>query len=55
MLRPSIVISLFLIVLPSLAFAAPASQPAQDAWPLYAQAIQRIDTGDKAKIWSPAA
>ena len=55
MLRPSIAVSLFLTLLPSLAFAAPASQPAQDAWPLYAQAIQRIDEGDKAKIWSPAA
>jgi len=55
MLRPSIAFSLFLTLLPSLAFAAPATQPAQDAWPLYSQAIQRIAEGDKARIWSPAA
>lgn len=55
MLRPSIAISLFLILLPSATFAAPASQPSQDAWPLYSQAIERIAQGDKAKIWSPAA
>lgn len=55
MLRPSISLSLFLTLLPSLAFAAPATQPAQDAWPLYSQAIQRIAQGDRARIWSPAA
>lgn len=55
MLRRSISLSLFLTLLSSLAFAAPATQPAQDAWPLYSQAIQRIDEGDKAKIYGPAA
>ena len=55
MLRPSIALSLLLFLLPSVIFSAPASQPAQDAWPLYSQAIQRIDEGDKAKIWGPAA
>ena len=55
MLHRSILFSLFLSLPSSLALAAPPSQPSEDAWPLYSQAIQRISEGDKAKIYSPAA
>ena len=34
--------------------AAPASSPAADAWPLYKQAIARIEEGHRSNIMSPA-
>lgn len=51
----SIAFSLFLSLLSCLASAAQSSQPSQDAWPLYSQAIQRIAEGDRANTYSPAA
>jgi hypothetical protein len=55
MLRRSIPLSIFLSLLSSFAWAAPASQSAQDAWPLYSQAIHRVAQGDRQNIISPAA
>jgi hypothetical protein len=55
MLCRSIPLSLCISLLCSPAWAAPAPQPSQDAWPLYSQAIQRIAEGDRANTYSPAA
>lgn len=42
------------LMVPS-AFAAVASQPSDDAWPLYDRAIQHVAEGDLADIYAPAA
>jgi len=56
MLRRAILVSFALGLLPSLTWAAaPTSRPSDDAWPLYARAIQRVAEGDRANIMSPAA
>ena len=55
MLCRSMNAALWLTLLALPASAAPASQPSDDAWPLYARAIEHVAQGNEADICSPAA
>lgn len=54
-MRDTVVFPMVMGLLASLAWAKAATQSAQDAWPLYSQAIEHVSQGNRQNIVSPAA